>query len=693
MAFDLHQLDQLRNDSDAITERLQDYIAELIEEFARSTESEQLLNDVPALAEGLGGWIHSLLDMGYGYEQVLLPQMTQPQVERLVEAIFPRKISLLSATEATEAIPELMAFWQFLQRVYKLPNARKIITYLKRVAPQFPALMMDKNNFGIAKAFFSSGQAMGFDMTTQAGLQEFQTTHHPNQLLNQRHQTRSKKPPKGFGELLATDQPTQAPSNPPKVVQAKGFGKSPSIDSPVKIATAASGEVIQLDAATAKRLMLFGQDHDDDDESAENGNDFHRSLQRGMWQSAIDALPPLSVAQAELLQQQAISVTTPGTILADFQHLLDFVGTEGIPVSPTHQLILVVSTLAALNQTLTIPMSIDLKRPQQKSYPSINGLYLLLRCTGVGRITQKGKQHSLVIDPMLLQHWQQLNPTEQYFTLLEAWLIRSHEEVLGERSGPMNEGTRVIQSWQNLARRGKHLAKYNDQNNLVYYPGLLNLGLMQLFGLVNITSVKPEAGKGWRFKSVRPSPWGNVVIRLVTQAYYEHDMIWEAESDAFATFGDLQTTFQPYFPAWQQNLPGLSSEFQPGLFTFKVSLGKIWRRIAVSGETSLADLADLILTSVEFDDDHLDMFSYKDPRGHTRKIFHPAAESRPQTNRVKVGELLIATGAVMEYLFDFGDCWRFQLCLESIVPKGLGTITNAIIETHGKAPEQYPDWD
>jgi hypothetical protein len=137
MAFDLHQLDQLRNDSDAITERLQDYIAELIEEFARSTESEQLLNALPALAEGLGGWIHSLLDMGYGYEQVLLPQMTQPQVERLVEAIFPRKISLLSATDAAEAIPELIAFWQFLQRVYKLPNAKKIITYLKRVAPQF----------------------------------------------------------------------------------------------------------------------------------------------------------------------------------------------------------------------------------------------------------------------------------------------------------------------------------------------------------------------------------------------------------------------------------------------------------------------------------------------------------------------------------------------------------------------------
>ncbi len=690
MAFDLHQLDHLRHDSDAVTERLQDYIAELIEEFAQSTESEQLLNAFPALAEGLGGWIHSLLDLGYGYEQVLLPQMTPPQVERLVQAIFPRKVSLLSATDAAEAIPELIAFWQFLQRVYKLPNAKKIITYLQRVAHQFPALMMDENNFGIAKAFFTSGQAMGFDMTTKAGLQEFQTAHHQNRLVTQGQPIMSKQQPKGFGELLAADRPPAATSNQPKAGQSKGFGKPAQPNTRVTISAVASGEVIQLDAATAQGLMRFGQDHDD--ESEDNGNDFLRSLQREMWQSVIDALPPLTVAQTELLQQQEISATAPGTILADFQHLLDFVGADGIPVSPTHQLISAISTLAALNQTLTMPMLIDLKRPQQKSYPLINGLYLLLRCTGIGRITQKGKQHSLVIDPMLLQHWQQLNPTEQYFTLLEAWLIRSHEEVLGERSGPLNEGTRVVQSWQDLARRGKKLAKSNDQRDLAYYPGLLSLGLMQLFGLVNIASIKPETGKGWRFKSVCPLPWGDVVIRLVTQAYYEHDMTWEAQSDALAAFGDLQTTFQPYFPAWQQNLPGLSPKFQSGLFTFKVSLGKIWRRIAVSGETSLAELADLILTSVEFDRDHLDMFSYKDPYGRTREIFHPAAESRFKTNRVKVGELLITTGSVMEYLFDFGDCWQFQLCLERIAPTESSAIAGTIIEIHGKAPEQYPDW-
>jgi hypothetical protein len=46
----------------------------------------------------------------------------------------------------------------------------------------------------------------------------------------------------------------------------------------------------------------------------------------------------------------------------------------------------------------------------------------------------------------------------------------------------------------------------------------------------------------------------------------------------------------------------------------------------------------------------------------------------------------------MEYLFDFGDNWEFQLQLEEIKSdrrSGYGEI----IASEGKAPEQYPDWE
>jgi hypothetical protein len=66
----------------------------------------------------------------------------------------------------------------------------------------------------------------------------------------------------------------------------------------------------------------------------------------------------------------------------------------------------------------------------------------------------------------------------------------------------------------------------------------------------------------------------------------------------------------------------------------------------------------------------------------------------------------------MEYLFDFGDCWEFQVQLEAIepvpeeAPKGFAKVKGKknrksaspkvlgeVIEVHGEAPQQYPDYD
>ncbi|MFM2315544.1 MAG: hypothetical protein RLZZ04_4822, partial [Cyanobacteriota bacterium] len=61
------------------------------------------------------------------------------------------------------------------------------------------------------------------------------------------------------------------------------------------------------------------------------------------------------------------------------------------------------------------------------------------------------------------------------------------------------------------------------------------------------------------------------------------------------------------------------------------------------------------------------------------------------TDQMKIADLPLEVGSVMEYLFDFGDNWEFQLLLEEIKPDicpGYGEM----IASHGKAPEQYPDW-
>jgi hypothetical protein len=58
-----------------------------------------------------------------------------------------------------------------------------------------------------------------------------------------------------------------------------------------------------------------------------------------------------------------------------------------------------------------------------------------------------------------------------------------------------------------------------------------------------------------------------------------------------------------------------------------------------------------------------------------------------------VGELPLAPGDTLEYTFDFGDNWKFQLALESIAPPDKKLKRARIIESRGKAPQQYPDWN
>jgi hypothetical protein len=697
MTFDIHQLDALQNDYDALIERLYVYIDELIEAFAQSEEAAEVRSAYPSLTQGLGGWVQPLVEMGYNYEAVLLPQMTVQHVERLVTELFPRKIMLMSPDDAADGIPELIAFWQFLQRVYQLPQAKKIIKSLQKIQPKFPAMMNDRGSFGIAKAFFSSGQELGFDMMTQDGLQQFQTVY--NQSLQA-----APKSPQGFGELLATAQidsttshatsskSKSAKSKSSKSKPAKGFAKSPKVEPQASTIDEPIVEIVKVSSQEQPKIgTVIDVEVLPQEPEAE---DFFKTMPREMMQTHIDSLPALTETQIELLQQQQISAITPGSIITDFQRFLDFIAKTDVTVGPTNHLISSIAALEEINQFLTKPMQIALKRPQQKSYSVIHGLYLLLRCMGLGQIKTKGKKHLLVLDPAVQQHWSRLNPTEQYFTLLEVWLVRGHEEIVGERGGALNCGIRVTQSWPSFLKKGKKLAKYADQDVFHYYPGFMNLALMQLFGMVEIASVAPESGKGWRFKSVKPLAWGDVIIRLVLQGYWEQGMIWPSESNLMLPFGELQSLFQPYFPEWQQNLPGLAMVVRSGRFTFKVSLGKIWRRFAVSGTSFLDQLSDLILDSVGFDRDHLDMFIYKDQLGRQREVMHPYGDGESSTAEVTVGELPIEVGGTMKYVFDFGDWWEFTVQLEQFEPMDLGEEAyGELLESHGEAPEQYPSWD
>jgi hypothetical protein len=104
---------------------------------------------------------------------VTLLNMTSSDLEEIVSGYFPRKISLRSPEEAEEAIPELIAFWEFLGREFALDAAQSALRYLGEIQPSFAAIMNDSSRFGMAKSLFMQGQATGFDMTDPNQMKAF----------------------------------------------------------------------------------------------------------------------------------------------------------------------------------------------------------------------------------------------------------------------------------------------------------------------------------------------------------------------------------------------------------------------------------------------------------------------------------------------------------------------------------------
>lgn len=398
----------------------------------------------------------------------------------------------------------------------------------------------------------------------------------------------------------------------------------------------------------------------------------------------------LSEKTIATLKAQTIDRHGPGKILNDMDIMLNYLEAE-IPISGTKETI-PMDLLAEIDAALSLSMPLTLQRPQQQSYSQIHGLYLLLRTSGLARVKIKGKKKYLVLNPEVLTSYRQLNPTEQYCSLLELWLIRADDQVLGGAGPNWSVSQSILLYWRN-GIVGDH-SYFKDPDNLSRNPGHHHVALMHLFGLLTVTSDKTtKRKKAWPIKSILPTTFGDAILELIDQNAIGLFQQWEGYENPSSPIGEFQVFLKEYFPEWRNSLAVPQVQPIGGMRTFRVALKKIWRRIEISADLTLDDLAYSILDSVEFDADHLYQFTYQSLNGRTIDVTHPYMEEPPSTNDVKISDLPLAIGESMKYLFDFGDCWRFTVTLESIDASDSRSEHLALIETHGKAPEQYPSYD
>jgi pRiA4b ORF-3-like protein len=136
---------------------------------------------------------------------------------------------------------------------------------------------------------------------------------------------------------------------------------------------------------------------------------------------------------------------------------------------------------------------------------------------------------------------------------------------------------------------------------------------------------------------------------------------------------------------------------------FRVRLEpKVYRDIEIESGKSLYDLAAAIVRAFGFDLDHafgffskLDYHVFDSPVRY--ELFadmgpDPGSKAR-SVKRTKVAEAFPKVGSKLQFLFDYGDDWRFQVEMIGMGEKAPKTRYPKVLAEAGEAPPQYPDPD
>jgi len=143
-------------------DREQEYLKCAWHAFSPSSEAQQVVDLFGQLE-----WFEMLLEFGLHYLGEIVDLMTLGSVQNFVLDYVPSKVSTEPDAAASIA-HELARFWEYLDRVYKLPQAKSIVAWLTSdgLVRQLKAEMSDPSNFGMAKSIFMAGQKAGYDMSS-----------------------------------------------------------------------------------------------------------------------------------------------------------------------------------------------------------------------------------------------------------------------------------------------------------------------------------------------------------------------------------------------------------------------------------------------------------------------------------------------------------------------------------------------
>ncbi|MCV6636855.1 hypothetical protein [Candidatus Albibeggiatoa sp. nov. NOAA] len=398
-----------------------------------------------------------------------------------------------------------------------------------------------------------------------------------------------------------------------------------------------------------------------------------------------------------------IDLDKTGTIVEDVEIFFDFLG-EGLAISDKLKSI-TGQKLIQLDQLMSNPLSLDLKRPAQSSYPNINGLYLLTLSSGLVKRQLKNKKWYLVQNQTLYKQWDMLSYEQKYLNLLVTW-VSATPTILDEcifSSHPLFFIHRCLGCLEHLpsnqwAEPACILIDFERKG------GLFNLCLADMFGFMELQT-EPRQTR-WQVNQLKLTDIGFALSRLLYKEFTQTD-----EADMLNSQHDLfgqkevptdifEYALAPYFPHWSYLSPYPESKHS-GRYTLCLTIDHYTAQatFSVSHYTTLHELALFILEElIDFDMDHLYRFHYQDARCQNKVVYHPNmydddfGDDEMQEckcgDEISLQDINFDVGQSFDFVYDLGEQWTFHLLVTDFTEGGEDDPP-LIIETRGEPPKQY----
>lgn len=388
----------------------------------------------------------------------------------------------------------------------------------------------------------------------------------------------------------------------------------------------------------------------------------------------------------------------------DFDTFINFICEKDPNLSNTKQ-VLGKSDCFALNSQLHFQKSVTKASSNQDQYEAIDLFFSLAVKSKLFLIIINNKNKFKLVKTSRLEEYLNLNIYEKYVFLLEYfWTNYKFEEELKNDIIAFGKLIYVI----SRSKPENKILKENvsSVNPLFSYYSKITkilriLGLCELETIDNIKNRYNDC-----IRSIIPTKFGieickiliNKALDYLNSEYFYIDMIRE-----ICKIKDIdveETFFEIISQVFEQELiqKSIDTDIQvnrKGTYILKISLdNNLWRVVRLSHKTKLHKLHLVIQKAFEFDNDHMYAF-YKGASYRNGEEFYsanPFGESEEYED-LTIEDAELYKGQQFIYLFDFGDMWEFKIQVMDFIENEEICVLPEIIQSEGKSPDQYADWN